>query len=218
MANLDTKHTSMLSVKEDYHVHSNYNDHSSADLTVQNALKQAEKIGLKTIAFTEHVRRSSEWIPRYLAEVESAINNASNTIKIIPGFEAKILADGSIDCPEYCAQKYFLVASFHTRYTDKKIWVNALEKAIENENVNVIGHLVPENSFTLEEDEVERLARLMAANNKIVEINAKYHAPPSDWLKVFKRNGVRFHLGSDAHSLEAIGRFENVSDLIAMVS
>lgn len=211
----------MLNIKEDYHVHCNYNDHSSADLTVQNALKQAEKMGLKAIAFTEHVRRSSEWIPRYLAEVESAINSADdnkNAIKIIPGFEAKILADGSIDCPEYCAQKYFLVASFHTRYTDKKIWLNALEKAIENKNVDVIGHLFPENSFALEEDEVERLARLMAANNKIVEINAKYHAPPNDWLKVFKRNGVRFHLGSDAHSLEAIGRFERVWDLIAIVS
>jgi putative hydrolase len=212
------KHTYMLSVNEDYHVHCNYNDHSSADLTIQNALKQAEKIGLKTIAFTEHVRRSSEWIPRYLAEVESAINSANNAIKIIAGFEAKILADGSIDCPEYCAQKYFLVASFHTHYTDKKVWLNALEKTIENENVNVIGHLTPENSFTLEEDEVGHLARLMVANNKIIEINAKYRAPPSDWLKIFKRNGVRFHLGSDAHSLEAIGHFERVLDLIAIVS
>jgi histidinol phosphatase-like PHP family hydrolase len=208
----------MLSVKEDYHVHCNYNDHSSADLTIPNAVRRAEKIGLKTIAFTEHVRRSSEWVSRYLTEVESAIDDASNAIKIIPGFEAKILADGSIDCPEYCAQKYFLVASFHTHYADKRIWINALEKAIENKNVDVIGHLVPEDSFTLEEDEVEHLARLMAANNKIVEINAKYHAPPPDWLKVFKRNRVRFHLGSDAHSLEAIGRFEKVSDLIAVVT
>lgn len=208
----------MLNVKEDYHVHCNYNDHSSADLTVSNAVKQAEKIGLKTIAFTEHVRRSSEWVPRYLAEVEAAINSANNAIKIIPGFEAKILVDGSIDCPEYCAQKYFLIASFHTHYTDKRTWINALEKAIENKNVDVIGHLTPEDSFTLEEGEVEHLARLIAANGKIVEINAKYHAPPGEWLKVFKRNGVRFQLGSDAHSLEAIGCFERISDLIAIVS
>jgi histidinol phosphatase-like PHP family hydrolase len=208
----------MLNVKEDYHVHCNYNDHSSADLTIPNAVRQAEKAGLETVAFTEHIRRSSEWVPRYLAEVESAINDASNGVKIIPGFEAKILADGSIDCPEDCAQKYFLIASFHTRYADKRVWVNALEKAIENENVDVIGHLVPEDSFTLEEAEVERLARLMAANNKIVEINAKYRAPSPIWLKVFKRNGVRFHLGSDAHSLEAIGHFERISDLIAIVS
>lgn len=206
----------MLSVKEDYHVHCNYNDHSSTDLTIPNAVKQAEKIGLRTIAFTEHVRRSSEWVPRYLMEIESAIS-ANSTIKIIPGFEAKILVDGSIDCPGY-AQKYFLIASFHTRYTDKRIWINALEKVIENKNVNVIGHLVPEDSFTLEESEVERLARLIAANDKIVEINAKYRAPPGDWLKVFKKSGVRIHLGSDAHSLEAIGQFERVSDLIAILS
>lgn len=207
----------MLSVREDYHIHCNYNDHSSIDLTIPNVVKRAEKLGLKTIAITEHVRKSSDWVPRYLKEMESAIS-ASKTIKIIPGFEAKILADGSIDCPEYCAQKYFVIASFHTHYADKKVWVNALEKTIENKNVDVIGHLVPESSFKLEEREVEHLARLMAANNKIVEINAKYHAPPGDWLEVFKKSGVRFHLGSDAHSLEAIGHFETVSDLIAIVS
>jgi putative hydrolase len=207
----------MLSVKEDYHIHCNYNDHSSIDLTIPNIVQRAEKLGLKTIAITEHIRKSSEWIPRYLKELDSAINT-SKTVKIIPGFEAKILVDGSIDCPEYCAEKYFLISSFHTHYQNKEVWINALEKAIENKNVDVIGHLVPESSFRFEEKEVDHLAKLMAENDKIVEINAKYHAPPEDWLRIFKKYGVRFHLGSDAHSLEAIGSFETISDLIAIAS
>jgi putative hydrolase len=107
-----------------------------------------------------------------------------------------------------------LIASFHTKYNSKKIWVNALKKAIENPDVNVIGHIAPECSFTLENREVDQLASLMVKNKKIVELNAKYHRPPGDWVVIFKKRGVTLHLGSDAHSLEAIGQYQKISDLI----
>jgi putative hydrolase len=201
-----------LNLKQDYHVHCNYNDHSAADLTIKNVIRQAEGIGLETLAFTEHVRKNSEWIPKYLKELEFYDNNSK--IKILHGFEAKILEDGSIDCPEQYSRDYFLIASFHTKYNSKKIWVNALKKAIENPDVNVIGHIAPECSFTLENREVDQLASLMVKNKKIVELNAKYHRPPGDWVVIFKKRGVTLHLGSDAHSLKAIGQYQKISDLI----
>lgn len=201
-----------MNLKEDYHVHCNYNDHSAPDLTIKNVIRQAERIGLETLAFTEHVRKNSEWIPKYLKELECYDNNS--TIRILHGFEAKILEDGSIDCPEQYSRDYFLIASFHTKYNSKKIWLNALKKAIENPDVNVIGHIAPESSFTLENREVDELASLMLKNRKIVELNAKYHRPPADWVVILKKRGVTFHLGSDAHSLEAIGQYQKISDLI----
>lgn len=204
----------MLSMKEDFHVHCNYNDHSSPDLTVPNVVKYAEKIGLRTIAFTEHVRKTSDWIPEYLNEIQHISSNSN--IETIAGFEAKILIDGSIDCPQNYADKYFLIASFHTRYDDKQVWLRALEKAIENPNVEVIGHIAPEPSFSLKPNEIAELADLIVQNDKIVELNVKYHRPPKDWIQIFKKNNVRFHLGSDAHSLDEIGRFEKISDLIAL--
>jgi putative hydrolase len=204
----------MLSIKEDYHIHCNYNDHSSPDLTVSNAVKYAENKGLSVIAFAEHVRKTSDWIPRYLDEIERIGNN--HIIKIIAGFEAKILIDGAIDCPEKYAGEHFLIASFHTRYHDKQVWLQALEKAIENPNVDVIGHIAPEPSFTLESNEIEQLANLIVQNNKTVELNVKYHRPPREWIVIFRKNNIHFHLGSDAHSLDEIGRFEKISDLIAL--
>ena len=33
----------MLDIREDFHVHSSYNDHSSPDLTVKNALEKAAR-------------------------------------------------------------------------------------------------------------------------------------------------------------------------------
>lgn len=203
---------------QDYHVHSNYNDHSASDLTVKNIIARGEKIGLRVIALTEHVRRTSDWIPRYLEEIRAETAAANNNkLKLIPGFEAKILKDGSIDCCEEYSRDYFIVASFHTIFGDKRIWIEALTSAIQNPNVDVIGHLAPEPTFDLNDEELSDLASLIFSNRKIIEINAKYHRPPSRWLLKFKEHEVKFHLGSDAHSLEEIGNFSRVYDLIAAV-
>ena len=208
---------------QDYHVHCNYNDHSASDLTVKNIIAQAEKIGLRVIALTEHVRRTSDWIPRYLAEIRAetaaaaATASSNKLLKVIPGFEAKILRDGSIDCCEGYSRDHFIVASFHTIFGDKRIWIEALKSAIQNPDVDVIGHLAPEPTFDLNDEELSELASLIFSNHKIIELNAKYHRPPLRWLLKFKEHRVRFHLGSDAHSLQEIGNFSRISDLIAMV-
>ena len=206
----------MLDILEDYHVHSNYNDHSALDLTVKNALDRAAEIGLKTLAFTEHVRRSSSWVPRYIQEIHN-LRESSKT-NVIIGFEAKILPDGSIDCLEEYSGTHLIIASFHNAYSDKKKWMNALIKAIENPHVNIIGHLAPEPSFELDGREIDFIASRIVRHEKIVEINAKYHRPPKDWILTFRNKGVRFHLGSDAHSVSEIGRFEKVSDLIHLLN
>lgn len=203
---------------QDYHIHSNYNDHSASNLTIKNVITRAEKIGLKVIAVTEHVRRTSDWVPRYIDEMRAETAEAkSNKLKVIPGFEAKILKDGSIDCCEEYTKDYFIVASFHTIFGDKRLWIDALMTAIQNPDVDVIGHLAPEPTFDLDDEELSDLASLIVSNRKIIELNAKYHRPPPRWLLKFKEYAVRFHLGSDAHSLEEIGNFSRISDLIAIV-
>jgi putative hydrolase len=210
-----------LNIKEDYHVHCNYNDHSSPDLTIRNVLKRAKEINLEALAITEHVRKTSDWIPKYLKEIDSQTKNYSenhdSNLRVISGFEAKILANGSVNCPEEYSKNYFLIASFHNIFGNKEIWINALKKAIENPDVDVIGHIAPEPTFTLETDEIDALASLIVENKKIVEINAKYRRPPPTWILTFSKRGVKFHLGSDAHSLQQIGQFEKISDLISLV-
>jgi putative hydrolase len=206
----------VLDPKEDYHVHSSYSDHSSPDMTVKNVLETAEKLGLRTLVFTEHVRRSSTWIPQYIQEIR--LYSERSKVNVITGFEAKILPDGSIDCLEDYSRTYMVIASFHTPYPDKKIWMNALGNAIENPDVNIIGHLAPEATFTLDKYEIDSLASKIVENGKIVEINAKYHRPPGDWILIFKDKGVNFRLGSDAHSLSEIGQFGKIRDLISLAN
>ena len=69
----DMRHIKTIYVKYERRlpIHFNYNDHSSLDLTVSNVVKYAENTGLKfNIAFAEHVRKTSDWIPRYLDEIQ----------------------------------------------------------------------------------------------------------------------------------------------------
>jgi putative hydrolase len=207
-----------LKKDHDYHVHSNYNDHSAPDLTIKNIIARAEKMGMRVIALTEHVRRTSDWIPRYLDEirVETAATS-NNKLKVIPGFESKILKDGSIDCCEEYSKDHFIVASFHSTFGDKRSWIEALKSAVHNPDVDVIGHLAPEQGFDLSDEELADLASWLFSNHKVIELNAKYHRPPARWIQKFKEHNVRFHLGSDAHSLQEIGNFSEISDLIAIV-
>lgn len=205
----------MLNMKEDYHVHTNFNDHSPSNLSVRNVIKVADQIGLDTIALTEHVRESSEWIPDYLDEIDKAKANKPR-VKIITGFEAKILENGTIDFPEEYS-KYFVIASFHTKYGDKNKWIHALETAIKCSYVNVIGHLAPEQSFNLDDSELHELAILFYKYNQTVELNAKYKRPPLDWLRIFRKQKIPLHLGSDAHRLQDIGNFHSIRNLIAYV-
>lgn len=205
----------MLNLKEDFHVHTNYNDHSAPDLNVASAVEYADSIGLKTLAFTEHVRRESNWIDSYVNEIER--NNTKPNLKLITGFEAKILRDGSIDCLPKYSTDYFIIASFHTIYGNKKIWLNAIKSAIKNPDVNVIGHLAPEPTFSLDNEELIEICQLLKEQRKIIELNAKYNRPPMDWVLKFKEYNVEFHLGSDAHSLNEIGEFSRILELVHVV-
>ncbi len=206
----------MLNIHEDYHIHCNYNDHSAADLTVENIIKKANRKNLQKIAITEHVRKTSNWAEKYLEELDYYAKKSE--IKILKGFEAKILPDGDIDCPlSYLNEKFFIISSFHTKHSDKNIWYNALIKAIRNENVNVIGHLAPDPGILLNSDEIKIIGEEIVSNNKTVEINAKYMRPPMEFLKIFKDLKVPFHLGSDAHSLEEIGNFDRIKSLINFI-
>src|SRR3712207_5133257 len=132
----------LLNRQEDMHIHCSYNDHSDIDLTAPNIIRIAEEKNMNRIAITEHVRRSSDWTTRYLDELNSLIPNSR--VKVVPGFEAKILQNGEIDCPEeYLTNDYYIIARFHTKYP-KEQWYSALIEAIKNPFVNVIGHLAPE--------------------------------------------------------------------------
>jgi putative hydrolase len=80
----------------DFHVHSTFSD--DARSTVSENLAAATAAGLTQIRLVDHVRRSTTWVPDFLATVAAA--PIFTDLKVFTGVEAKILnARGELDLP-----------------------------------------------------------------------------------------------------------------------
>ena len=61
----------------------------------------------------------------------------------------------------------------------------------------------------------EELARRAVRTGRAVEIHAPTRSPEPEMLRVLRRNGVRFSMGSDAHSLSRVGDVDWALDALA---
>ena len=85
-----------------WHVHTSYTD---GDHTVKEICEHALENKYPLVCFSEHIRKEPSYNPReFLAEIEEA-RKAYPQLIILSGFEAKILPDGEIDCPNSMQQE-----------------------------------------------------------------------------------------------------------------
>jgi putative hydrolase len=164
------------------------------------------------ISFAEHARKISDRTQEYLKEIE---HTSTDRVKIIAGFQAQILIDGSIIALKKIRHVVFDSELSH-KYHSKLIWLQALKRTIEKPDVDVIGHIAPQPPFTRGPNEIKEMVNIILHNNKPIEINAKDHRPPIEWIQIFRKKNAQPHLESDVHSLDEISRFEKISDLIAL--
>ncbi|MCU1528917.1 MAG: histidinol-phosphatase [Frondihabitans sp.] len=84
-------------LRGDWHIHSTFSD--DARSTLAQNLDAARRAQLTEIRLIDHVRRSTTWVPDYLAAVR-ALPRASG-LTVHTGVEAKILdASGALDVPD----------------------------------------------------------------------------------------------------------------------
>lgn len=84
-------------LRGDHHVHSTFSD--DAVSTLAENVAAASAAGLATVRLVDHVRRSTPWVPDYLAAVRSL--QVPDGLTVLTGVEAKILdASGDLDIPE----------------------------------------------------------------------------------------------------------------------
>lgn len=80
----------------DHHVHSTFSD--DAHSTIAENLAAAEAAGLTRIRLTDHVRKSTTWVPEFLNAV--ATSRVPDGLTVLTGVEAKLLdASGAVDIP-----------------------------------------------------------------------------------------------------------------------
>ena len=85
-------------LRGDFHVHSTFSD--DARSSISENVAAAAAAGLTELRLIDHVRRSTTWVPDFLAEVKR--EPAREGLAILTGVEAKILnSRGDLDTPAH---------------------------------------------------------------------------------------------------------------------
>jgi putative hydrolase len=208
----------------DFHIHTNYTDGHS---TPEEIIDRAIGLKLKTIAFSEHVNKTSGWFNEFSERINSLKKN--DNLKIFLGIETKALDfNGNLDAtPDMITNSDIVVGVVH-RYSDGKgglipleeIKNLGLEKAaeiefrlalglLENKDINVLGHPfgVYSKFFTnLPEDYMRKLMEKAVEKNIAIEINTKYLLENEKFFRLLREINPYVSIGSDAHNTEEVAR------------
>jgi histidinol phosphatase-like PHP family hydrolase len=181
-----------------YHSHTNYTDGFH---TVEEIARYCCAHDIEELAISEHVRKKLAYnFDRLLRDIERA--NRKFNMRILTGAEARILPDGSLDCPEQIRKKVdIVIGSVHSLggMTEPE----AYEKLARSDCM-IVGHPQFFN------DEV--IASL-SETNKVVELSNRYEQS-EDMIKAFRDAGLFFSIGLDSHKIEDFNDFGKLPDLI----
>ena len=144
----------------DLHTHSNYSDGKN---TPEEMIQAAVDLGYEAVAITDHVWRTSAWVPDYAEHLEKLKIKFSGLIRVYSGIEAKVLTlDGDIDADASFRPLVDLVlGSFHripkpegyySKTKDAHIsrteiaehWLVSFRRMLENPLVDIIAHPLSE--------------------------------------------------------------------------
>ncbi len=218
---------------QDMHVHSTYSDGVG---TVAENIVQAERAGLAALTCVDHVRRDTDWVSSFAAEVRELAGGTK--VEVRSGVEAKILdTSGELDLPPDIDGVDRIYAADHRVPLDdgpadpaavriaiadggtdpasvvESIVTATVNAAGRHPNV-VIAHLfsvlpkIGVDEDIVPADALERLAAAAADAGASIEVDERWRCPSARTLRPFRDAGVPILLSTDSHSPETIGRYD----------
>jgi len=201
-------------IRGDLHMHTEATDGRD---TIRQMAEAALARGLSYIAITDHSKnlamtnglddtRALAHIKR-IREVDAEMEGR---IRILPGIEVDILADGALDLDDSTlAQMDIVVASVHSHFNQPAEEMTArVLRALENPHVRILGHptgrkVLGREPYAINVDAVlKQAAKLGVA----VEHNASpARADLNDLhLRLAKQHGCKIVINTDAHATEEL--------------
>lgn len=207
----DGKLPSLLELKDikgDLHVHSTWSDGNN---TIEEMAVAAKKKGYRYIAICDHspavgITRglTAERLQKQIEEIEK-LNRKLKGFKILSGIEVDIRSNNELDLEDEVLEKLDLVvAAVHTKFGQPKDeMTKRIIKAIENQNVDIIGHPTGRIIGRREPYQVDmdKIMDACKANAKVLELNSyPERLDLSDInCRKAKEKGVKIAISTDAH-------------------
>jgi DNA polymerase (family X) len=196
-------------LRGEMHCHSTWSSDGKGSIAEMAAT--AKERGYRYLCLTDHSHYLREGrLERQWQEI-AEVNARTKPFRILRGIEANIRADGTLDVPDdVLAELDWVVASLHTAF-DRSPTERILE-AIENPNVDCIGHLTGRR--LLKRDgatvDVERVVERAVETGTALEINSQPDRLDmrDSHARLAGEAGVLIPVTTDAHSTRALGYAE----------
>lgn len=205
------------SLKGDCHCHSDWSDGLE---TIEEMARAAKKMGYQYIVITDHTKDlkianglDEKRLLSQMKEIDK-INSRLEGFKILKGCEANIRTDGTIDIKDEVLSKMDLVvAAVHSKYKmPKKEMTQRIIRAMENPNVDVIGHPTGRRIFKREacQLDLEQIFKAAKRTKTALEINSQpERLDLRDFdIRLAVEAGVKLVISSDAHSISHLSMVE----------
>ena len=204
----------------DLHTHTLFSGH--AFNTATEMINQAQKLGLKCIAITDHGPAMPDSGHMWHFMNKGQLPKKIGDMIVLFGAEADVMdIEGNVDItPWYIENLDWVIASIHKDIIPQlsfdeatQLWLNVAK----NPYIDMIGHCEQvEHAF-----DYEKVIPVFAANNKVVELNVNSAVVrPSgqknmlEIAKLCKKYGCKVSVNSDAHSIYKLGETGNVPAML----
>ena len=195
----------------------NHTTESDGDHTLEQMAAAAEKLGWDYLGISDHSKSSfqargldEERLFRQLEAVAQLNASGRFRVRVLTGSEVDILGEGELDfADDVLGRLDFVVASVHNRFgLDRDTQTARIIKAIENEHVDMVGHLTGRllNKREPYDLDIAKVIDAAAANDTIIELNANPWRLDLDWRwwRRAAEKGVLCSINPDAHDVDQL--------------
>ncbi len=198
------------------HCHTTYSDGKHS---VEQMVAAAEALGMKYITITDHSPTAFyaggvkiDRLQRQWEEIDEV--QEKTKVKILKGTESDIVADGSLDYPDWILEQFdVIVASIHSRYKmDEDKMTRRIVTAMRQPVFKIWGHALGRKIQARPpfDCRVEEILDVIAESRAAVEINGDPYRLDMEprWLREARKRKIKFVVSVDAHSTGALNNLK----------